>query len=58
MEKVENYRKWQRVLRLQCICLLGDHLGVWKYTKIRLDKLEKAISKLPMVDQDYFYFRL
>ena len=58
MERVENYKKWQRVLRLQCICLLGDHNGIWKHTKERLHKLEESIKQMPMVDEDYFYFNL
>ena len=55
--EVENYKKWQRVLWLQCICLLGSQ-GIWKHTKQRLNKLEKSIKQMPMVDEDYFYFNL
>jgi len=58
MERVENYKRWQRVLRLQCICLLGDCNGVWLHTKERLNKLEKSIKQMQMVDEDYFYFNL
>ncbi len=58
MEKVENYKKWQRISRLQCICLLGDNKGVWRYTKERLNKLEQSINQMPMVSEDYFYFNL
>ena len=56
MERVENYKKWQRVLRLQCDCLIGDYAGVWIYTQRRLNRLENNLKQKPMVSEDYFYF--
>jgi len=58
MEKVENYKKLQRILSMKCdvrIYNFYNNNNIHKYTIQRLTKLENNILKLPMVSEDSFY---
>ncbi len=52
--EANNFRKYQRVLKLQIQFLINP---IHKHRKKILDILELEIKKLPMVEDDYFFFR-